>query len=109
MQHVRLLTYTTILTGLVWASADQLLIETVELPVKILVTAAPNSGLVVQAAGDVPETHLVTLAGRKAAVAKLRQRETPEVTLKLGGECVSASSDGGAGADRLSNRSADSV
>ncbi len=83
MQQMRLLFTTALLTIFVWASADQLVTETADLPVTISVQAEPNSDMVVTMSPGEPAGFRVTVSGRQADVAALREAGTLPVTLTL--------------------------
>jgi len=81
MQQVGLWTSTVALTLLIWVSADQLITESVELPVTVSVRAAPIGDLVVTLLDDAASEYLVTVSGRQSDVAKLGDGATRLVTL----------------------------
>ncbi len=88
MQQLRLLSTTALLTGFIWVSADQLVTETADLPVTIVVRGEPNGKMVVSAAESASETFTVSVSGRQADVAALRDGGTIPVVLTLRDEAI---------------------
>ncbi len=74
---------TALLTVFVWISADQLVTKTADIGVNIVVRAEANSDLVVGATVGTPTRFTVTLSGRQADVAALRDTGVAMVELTL--------------------------
>ena len=91
MQKLRLLSTTALLTGFIWVSADQLLTETADLPVTIVIKGEPNSKMVVSPASGASELFTVTVSGRQAEVAALRDSGTIPVVLMIRDEAIQTS------------------
>ncbi len=83
MQQIGLYGATAVLTLLIWVSADQLLTESVELPMSITIRAPRGSDFVVTQAEDAPRTYLVTFRGRQADVNKLPDLVSRPLTLTI--------------------------
>ncbi len=83
MQQLGLWFSTVALTLLIWVSADQLITESVEVPVTVSIRAAPNSNLVVTLLAGGTSEHLVTVSGRQSDVGKLGDGATRLIVLPL--------------------------
>ena len=83
MQQIGLYVVTAVLTLLIWASADQLLTETAELPMSITVRGRRGSEFVVTPAEEATRTYLVTFRGRQADVKNLSDLTSRPLTLTV--------------------------
>ncbi len=83
MQQLSLISATLALTLLVWASADQLITEVTEVSVALTVEAEPDSEWVVTSLAKPSQRFRVTLRGRQADVARLRETGSPRMTLTI--------------------------
>lgn len=81
MEQFRLLFGTTVLTVLIWVSADQLLTETQELDITIALRTEPNSDLVLRFVDGSPSRFRITASGRQGDINNLRDQGQLELTI----------------------------
>lgn len=74
MERLSLISATVGLTLLVWAAADQLITETVELPAAITLRADPLSAMILAPVDSAPSTFVIHLSGRQSDVSNLGDR-----------------------------------
>ena len=74
MEQVRLLSMTTVLTLLVWASADSLVNETVRLPVAFELTPPPTAPAMRVAVADDAPSFEIEVSGPRKVIEELKSR-----------------------------------
>ncbi|NOT02666.1 MAG: hypothetical protein HOP29_18830 [Phycisphaerales bacterium] len=74
MERFSLISATVGLTFLVWAAADQLITETVELPAAITLRIDPAANMIVAPADASPPSFMIHLSGRQSDVSNLGDR-----------------------------------
>lgn len=89
MQQLWLLSGTAALTLLIWVSADQLATKKVEMSVRIVVRAEPNSNLIIKSMEDASQRYLVTLSGRQSDVSRLGDLGARDIVITIKDSTVS--------------------
>lgn len=83
MEQVKLLSMTTVLTLLVWASADSLVNETVSLDVTLTPVPAPGSAGLLVEAGEGPSLFEVRISGPRKSIAAVQAQVPLDVRLAV--------------------------
>jgi hypothetical protein len=83
VEQVKLIAVAVVVTLLVWTTADQLLSDTLEVPVTVQPHAAPGTQMIVDTDPPGQNRFIMTLTGPKRVVEQVRREGGLEVTIEV--------------------------